>query len=253
MNQKTIFITGAAAGIGKATALLFAKKGWFVGLFDLDEQALNVLHQQIGIDKACVKVTDVAAPKSVKSAADYFSKQTQGRMDVLFNNAGILRMGTFRELDLIDHKKTLDVNVNGLINCTHICYDMLAKTPNAHIINMSSASAFYGIPELSSYSASKFAVRSLTESLNIEFECDDITVCDIAPGYVKTPMLKNQVHKAKSLDKIGITLTPENVAEKVWQSAHSKKIHHYMGMKVKVSPLLSPFTPIMKRVMKAIT
>jgi NADP-dependent 3-hydroxy acid dehydrogenase YdfG len=253
MNRKSIFITGAAAGIGRSTALLFAKNDWFVGLFDVDEEALISLHEQIGEHNSCFHVVDVTDPESVQAAANAFSEQTGGRMHVLFNNAGILRMGHFEDVPLAVHRKTVDVNINGILNCIHTCLPILKQTTDSHIINMSSASAFFGIPELSSYSATKFAVRSLTESLNIEFERHGIVVCDIAPGYVKTPMITNQEHKAASIDKVGLRLAPEDVADEVWKAAHGKKVHRYMGFLVTVSPLLSPFTNVMKFVTKRMT
>jgi len=249
-QPKSIFITGAAAGIGKATALLFAKRHWFVGLFDIQEEALTALGKQIGPGNSCFRITNVADPQSVRAAADVFAEHTDGRMDVLFNNAGVLRMGRFEALDLADHKATLDVNIGGVINCVHTCLGMLKNTPGAHIVNMSSASAIYGTPELSSYSASKFAVRSLTESLNLELERYGIMVCDVMPGYVKTPMIMNQEYKAGSVDRLGVTLAPEQVAEEVWRAAHETKVHRYMGHMLRVTEILSAFTPVMRRAMR---
>lgn len=249
-ERKSIFITGAAAGIGKATALLFARRNWFVGLFDVDQPSLADLYARIGADHACFRVTDVTNEEDVRAAAALFGERTGGRMNVLFNNAGVLRMGTFAGLPLAEHKATVNVNLVGLIHCTHICLDMLKHTPGAHIVNMSSASAIYGTPELSSYSATKFAVRALTESLNIELEPHGIVVCDIIPGYVRTPMILNQEYKAGSLDRLGITLEPEDVAEEVWRAAHGARVHRYMGLRLRLFELLSVCQPVAKRAMK---
>ncbi len=251
MNQnKSIFITGAAAGIGRSTALLFAKKGWFVGLFDIDEQALASLHKEIGEKNSCYKVMDVTDAENIQSAVNFFTEHTDGTMDVLFNNAGILRMGRFEKLTIAEHKKTIDVNINGIINCIHICFNILKQTPGAYIINMSSGSSVFGAAEHSSYSATKFAVRSLTESLNIEFEPYDIMVSDVMPLYVQTPMITNQKNISASVDKFGVRLTPEKVAQYVWKAAHGKKIHWGVGFLVKASVFVAPFTSIMRKINK---
>ena len=84
---------------------------------------------------------------------------------------------------------------------------------------MSSGSAGYGIPELAVYSSTKHAVKGITEALNIEFESYDIFVCDIMPNYVATPMVNDAEHQAKSVEKMGVNLTTQQVAEVVWKAA----------------------------------
>jgi NAD(P)-dependent dehydrogenase (short-subunit alcohol dehydrogenase family) len=93
MNRKTIFITGAASGIGRATALLFARRGWYVGITDLNEDGLASLARDIGADNCFVRLMDVTDPEGYGAVIDDFAHSTRGRIDVLFNNAGILYMG----------------------------------------------------------------------------------------------------------------------------------------------------------------
>ncbi len=102
---------------------------------------------------------------------------------------------------------------------------LLEKTKNARIISMSSASAVYGVPQLAAYSASKHAVRALTEALNIELEKQDIWVSDIMVPYVKTPMLEKTDHQATSVKRLGINVTAETVANTVWKASQQKRIH----------------------------
>jgi len=247
-SKKTIFITGAASGIGKATAELFAKKGWFVGLFDIDEKALMDLSEKIGKDNVCFKKTDVSKYEDVKESVSFFSDHTGSRMDVLFNCAGILRMGYFEEIDPAEQIKVVEVNLIGVINSIYASFQVLKNTQDARIITMCSASAIYGTPELATYSATKFAVRGLTEALNIEFERHGIVVSDILVPYVQTPLLE-QERKAASIEKLGIDILPDQVADTVWKAAHGKKVHWMMKLALlRFIAWLLPFA--MKRLMK---
>jgi len=223
-NQKCIFITGAASGIGRATALHFAKKGWYVGLFDIDLEELTNLAEQIGEDHCCFEEMDVTQMVDVQHAMNIFHEQTNGLMDVLFNNAGIYRVGNFESLNIGEQRRIIDINVIGVMNCTYAAFEMLKQTPDSRIINMSSSSAIYGIPEIAAYSSSKFAVRGLTEALNIEFERHDITVSDIMVGFVQTPLL-DKTATSFALEKLGAQVTTEEVAKTVWKAAHGNKVH----------------------------
>lgn len=233
--KQSIFITGAASGIGKATALLFAQKGWFVGLFDLNEEGLEFLCNEIGPDKACYLKTDVTDIDSVRKAARFFADKTGSRISLLFNSAGVLYMGPHEKIDIKNQKKTVDINITGTLNSIEACLPFLKTAPNSRIINMSSASAAYGIPELAVYSASKHFIKGLTEALNIEFESHDIHVCDIMVSYVQTPMTLDAEVKATSLVKNTATVMPRDVAQMVWKACRKKKVHWKMGIEFKLT------------------
>ncbi len=228
--MKTIFITGAASGIGKATACLFLEKGWFVGLYDRDEKALADLAVQMNSKNLCYHAMDVTETQQVKDAVQHFSSFSDGKMDLLFNNAGILHMGFFEEIDLEKQIDTVQVNLTGVINCIHGALPLLRQTPDARIVNMSSASAVYGTPELAAYSATKCAIRGLTEALNLSFERLGIHVCDIMVPYVQTPLL-DKPRQALSIQKLGVKLQPEDVAEFIWKASRGRKVHWAMGIK----------------------
>jgi NAD(P)-dependent dehydrogenase (short-subunit alcohol dehydrogenase family) len=230
IERSSIFITGAASGIGRATALHFAEHDWFVGLFDLDTAGLEVLHDHIGPARCCMQHMDVTDPMSVREAVALFRKRTEGRMDVLFNCAGILPMGRFEQIPLAEHTRTVDINITGVLNGISASFDLLRHTPGAHVISMSSGSVLYGIPELAVYAATKFAVRGLTEALSIEFEPYGITVCDIMPPYVDTPLLKKGP-QATSVRSLGVRVQPEEVARTVWRAAHGRKVHGLIRMR----------------------
>ncbi|MCD6586428.1 MAG: SDR family oxidoreductase [Desulfobacteraceae bacterium] len=231
MNKKSILITGAASGIGKETALFFAKKDWFVGIFDVDEAGLKTLESEIGASNCFLGIMDVTNSASVQKGVDVFMSKTGGKLDVLLNNAGILKFGLFENVGLEHHLKIVDVNLKGCLNCIYYCLPYLKKTTGARIINMSSISSLYGAPELSVYASTKHALSAMTEALDIELEPHGITVCDIKPPYVKTPMLKGGENSKslKILRFIGGQTNAGKVAKTVWKAANKKKLHWKIG------------------------
>ena len=243
-GRQAILVTGAASGIGRETARLFAERGWYVGLFDLNEEGLAALRDEIGEAGCCALPMDVTDPASVRAGVDHFLAQTDGAMDALFNCAGILRMGDHGTIPLADQAKIVDVNVTGILNCIDAALPALRRTPGAHMVSMSSASAVYGTPGLAVYSASKFAVRGLTEALNIELASDGISVSDIMVPYVQTPMVLDAAVQATSVRRMGVKVTPDRVARRVWDAAHGSRVHWHVGLDMTVlslAPLLPPF------------
>lgn len=252
--KKSIFVTGAASGIGKATALRFAAEGWYVGVYDKNEAGAAETARQIGEGSCCHGALDVTDGDAYQKAAEHFLHHTQGKLDALFNCAGIMFMGPFESVSLKQHKLTYDINVMGVINGIYVFLDALKNTSGSHIISMCSASAFYGVPDLSSYSSSKFAVKGITESLNIEFEKYGIVVTDLMPLYVNTPMVQTQKVVNGSLKTFGAQLTADGIAEIVWKAAHSSKMHWVPTFRLKFLSAVARFFPMFERpVMKLIS
>lgn len=240
--MKCVFITGAGAGIGQETARLFAKKGWFVGLYDRDEAAVQRLSDEIGSKQAIfgkLDVTDVEGWK--KSLAAFFDKTSQ--LDLLINNAGVLHSGAFENITLQQHKQIIDINVQGVINGCHSAFPYLQTTPHSRVINLSSASAIYGQPDIATYSASKFAIRGLTEALDNEWKVQGIRVLDIMPLFVKTAMVTDM--KAGSFKKMGARLTPLDVAKTIYHAATDKlpPTHTPVGLSTRLLYKISGFAP----------
>ncbi|MEM6378594.1 MAG: SDR family oxidoreductase [Bacteroidota bacterium] len=226
--QKSIFITGAGRGIGKATAQLFAQKGWFIGLCDINQMELEALANGLGQSNCSVHLADVRKVEEVEKAVNAFGDKTNGQMHVLFNNAGILYSGGFENLSLEKHRAIVEVNFIGQMNVTHCALPLLKATPNSTVITMGSASAIYGNPELTAYAATKSAVQSLTEGWNLLFKKHGIHVTDINPAYVRTAMVSD-VQEAMALPDKEVKLSTERIAQAVWKAAYSKKVHHYIG------------------------
>ena len=225
-DKRSIFITGAASGIGRESAKKFLAEGWRVGLSDRDTGSLEALREDFRGD-ALVYGADVRDVGAIADALARFCSE-QGRLDALFNCAGILEMRAFAETDLGRLKDIVDVNVMGVINVTHAGIPWLLKGRDPHIINMSSVSAIYGIPEEAVYSASKFAVRGLTEAWNIELESSGIWVSDVMVAYVATPMVLSAASKAKSVDILGVNVTPSQVADTAFAAATGRKVHWFV-------------------------
>ena len=239
-QQKAVFITGAAAGIGRATALTFARKGFTVGGYDIDEVGLKTLADemdQLG-SKAIVGHLDVTDADEMAQRVAEFAKAAGDRLDVLINNAGILRAGRFEELDVGGHFKEIDINAKGVVNGLHAAFPHLKSTPGSVVVNLASASAIYGQAELANYSATKFFVRGITEALDIEWNRYGIRVIAMWPLYVQTAMTDNI--KTGTTDSLGIRLTAQDVADAIaaavepsWWRRAVHQVHFPVGSQTK--------------------
>jgi len=240
---KNIFITGAGAGIGLATARLFAEKGWFVGAADRNLESLQALQKELGNTRCSIHAMDVTDVASVQIALADFTENTGGNLDILHNNAGILKVGAFEKLPLAEHQQLIEINVIGLLNVLHSAFPYLRETPNAQVINMSSASALFGIPDFVSYSGSKHAVRAITEALNIEWEQHDIMVSDLMPPFVNTGMVQASQAESRIITRLGAKLTAEKVAEEVWKLAQKPRLHHPISSSLRIAWALVRLAP----------
>lgn len=247
MTRPAIFITGAAAGIGRATAELFASRGWFVGLYDVDQQGVAALAERIGAGQAIAGRLDTTDAAAYAQALAGFFKASGSRLDVLFNNAGIASVDAFENIPLERHHRLVDVNLKGVINGFYAALPYLKQTPGARVISMCSASAIYGAPDFAVYSATKFAVRGLTEALNIEWQRHGILVMDLMPLFVATPMVSQFETQPKSLSRLGTNLTPQDIAAKVWRAATINKwcapVHWLPGVQTWLTWLMQKITP----------
>lgn len=243
--RKSIFITGAAAGIGRATALRFAAAGWRVGLYDVDLLGVKALATQIG-PQAVVGKLDVTNEAAFAKALADFAEPTDGRIDVLFNNAGVLSTGDFEAMPIARCHVLIDINAKGVVNGCHAALPYL-KAAKGRVINMASASAIYGAPAFAVYSATKFFVRGLTEALNIEWARHGVTVCDVMPLFVDTPMVQALTDKPQSITSLGVRLTADDIAAVVYQAATQaawrSPVHWLPGAQTRALAMLNKLMP----------
>jgi NADP-dependent 3-hydroxy acid dehydrogenase YdfG len=248
--QKTVFITGAAAGIGRATALTFARNGFTVGGYDIDEVGLKTLADdidQIG-GRAITGHLDVTDTDEMTQRVAEFAKAAGDRLDVMINNAGILLAGVFEDLDARAHLKEIDINAKGVVNGLHAAFPYLRETPNSVVVNLASASAIYGQAELANYSATKFFVRGITEALDIEWNRHGIRVIAMWPLYVQTAMTDHI--KTGTTESLGIRLTAQDVADAIlkavepsWLRRAIHQVHFPVGSQTKFMAAGSRFSP----------
>jgi NAD(P)-dependent dehydrogenase (short-subunit alcohol dehydrogenase family) len=239
-DRRSIFVTGAASGMGRETALLFGEKGWFVGGYDVDADGLKTLEQELDTGSCIVRRLDVTDRPGYDAAVVEFGKATRGRLDLLFNNAGIGHTGWFEDVPYEDTLRLIQVNFIGVVNGIYAALPLLKNTPNALCFTNSSSSATFGTPRLAIYAATKFAVKGLTEALSIEFERHGIRAADVLPGLIDTPILDRTpnhsddaagsiIARDKAPKEGPFRLIPARaVAECVWEAYHSDKLHYYV-------------------------
>ncbi|OBB78158.1 SDR family oxidoreductase [Mycobacterium sp. 852014-52144_SCH5372336] len=249
-SGKTVFITGAGAGIGRATALTFARNGFVVGGYDIDEVGLKSLADDIEQLGGVVHTghLDVTDPDEMAARVREFAEAAGDRLDVMINNAGILRAGRFEEMDIAGHHKEIDINAKGVVNGLYAAFPFLRKTPNSVVVNLSSASAIYGQAELANYSATKFFVRGITEALDIEWNHYGIRVIAMWPLYVQTAMTQDV--KTGTTDSLGIRLTAQDIADAILEAIEPSRlrramhqVHFPVGKQTKVMTIASRFSP----------
>ncbi len=244
---ESLFVTGAARGIGLAIVRRFAGAGYAVGAVDVDEAGIGALKDEAAQHGWSVwtSVMDVTDIDAWQRALREFVATTGGRLDILVNNAGLLASGQFVDIPPARHKQQVDVNVTGVMLGCHAAFEYLRDTAGARVLNMCSASAIYGQAELASYSATKFAVRGLTEALEIEWRPHDIAVMALWPLFVDTALLTG-VHTGTT-ESLGIHLVPDDVADAAWRALHRKspmpKVHHPVGGQTKVAYHLAQLSP----------
>lgn len=244
MQAQTIFITGAAAGIGLETARLFHARGWQLGVYDVDAVGIRRLQDELG-ERVQGGVLDVTDPQAFAQALQEFHAR-HGRLDVLFNNAGILSVGDFEHIPASRHLAIVDVNLKGVLNGCLAALPYLRQTANSRVINMASASAIYGTPGFASYSATKFAVKGLSEALDIEWRRHGIRVMDVLPLFVNTKMVQDITDTPASVRRLGVRLQARDIADCVWRASQwqgRRRVHWYPGLQTWLLALANKLSP----------
>jgi short-subunit dehydrogenase len=201
LQGRWVLVTGAASGIGHETALEFARAGADIVAIDLDEARLAATTRSIeALGRSCLAfgcdVSNAAAVGVVASkvAADI------GSPDVVVNNAGIGFLGPFIDTPLSAWNQVIGVNLMGVVHVSRAFLPGMIATGGArHLVNIASAAGLQAVPNLSTYSASKYAVVGLSEALAMELNETNISVTVVCPGIINTPIVRNHLAVAPSV------------------------------------------------------
>lgn len=200
LNGKIAIVTGGASGIGEATARVFAQAGAQVIVADVQDGGR--VAKEIG---GVFQRTDVRSSDEVKALCD-FAVSEFGRLDVLFNNAGIESHAPLAGMDDAAHKSVIDVNLNGVFYGLKWGIQAMARNAGptrGSIVNTASVAGLIGTPGLGSYAASKHAVVGMTRTAALEMGPMGIRVNAVCPGVIRTPMVGGFAEMANVLDEIG--------------------------------------------------
>ncbi|KAB2331697.1 3-ketoacyl-ACP reductase [Bacillus mesophilum] len=237
LKGKVAFVTGAGRGIGKAAAIALAKEGVNLGLLARTEDALKEVAKEVealGV-KAAYASVDVSSQEEVKQAVEKLTDEV-GPADILINNAGVGQFGTLLEMDPQDWKNIIDVNLMGVYYMTHAVLPQLIEKNRGDIINISSTNGLNGAATSSAYSASKFGVIGLTESLAQEVRRNNIRVTALTPSTVATDMaVKTNLIAENNDEKY---MQPEDIAEVI---VSQLKLHQRIYVKTASMLATNPY------------
>jgi NAD(P)-dependent dehydrogenase (short-subunit alcohol dehydrogenase family) len=198
LDRKVAVITGAAAGIGEVSARLFAREGARLTLVDLDAGRLGTLADDLG--KSSVVVETVAGDVARAEVASAIVDRTLsrfGRLDILFNVAGIVLGGTLVDCTEEDWQRSMDVNLKSMYLLARAAVPAMVRQGGGAIVNMASVAGPYGVANRGAYSVSKAGVVGLTKSLAIDFVKDGVRCNCICPATVDTPSLQQRIAQAE--------------------------------------------------------
>jgi short-subunit dehydrogenase len=197
------------------------------------------------------RVIDVTDDAAWLEAVAAVARWSGGRLHLLVNNAGIIALGQFAEVPLARTRRMLDVNIMGVVNGIHACLPLLAATPGARVINVSSIAALTGWPYTSVYSASKSAIYNLTEALAAELAPSGIKVCDVLPSFVGTQLVgeDREFAAVRAIFRtFSIAFTnPHRVARYIVAAIDSRRMHHIVGKQAHVYAFVTRYLPALAR------
>ena len=193
VTDKRVLITGAASGIGRATAIASARKGARLFLTDIDDEGLRAVAAEIravGGTVAYAEALDISDHAAVAAMADEIHTE-HGSVDVVMNIAGISIWGTVQTLSHEQWRRCVDIDLMGPIHVLE-CFlpAMIAGGRGGHVVNVSSAAGLFGLPWHAPYSAAKFGLRGVSEVLRFDLHRHDIGVSLVCPGAVDTGLVE---------------------------------------------------------------
>ena len=231
---KVVVVTGAGSGIGRSSATLFAKLGAKVHVADLNGESAEAVAAEIGAQggKAAAHTIDVTDPEAAEALARKVF-EADGRVDVLHSNAGIGHAADIAETTVDDWQRVIGVNLLGMAYVVQAFIPrLLEQGGRSSIVNTASLAGLVAAPGMAPYSASKFGVVGMSESLNAELAPHGIHVCAVCPGIIDTPITRSAIMRGEFAERRSQAIdfyrkrgaSPDDVAEAVVAAVHTRKL-----------------------------
>ncbi len=252
LKDKIAVVTGAASGIGQATAIEFAGKGADLVVSDINEAGLaeTVAAVEAKGRKAFAVETDVSRPEQVEALINK-AIETFGRIDIMMNNAGVGLSGEMRHLSLKDWEWIISINLWGPIYGIHFVLPHMVKQKSGHIVNVASSAGLIASPGMSAYTTTKFGLVGLSEVLRNELARFGIGVTVVCPGFVRTPIfestelrgMKDESQARELPSWLGIS--KETCAKDIRKAVEKNKFLIIPGPEMKVVYSFKRFAPFL--------
>jgi hypothetical protein len=248
---RTAVITGAGSGIGRALARALAAEGCRLALVDVDPAGLEETRRLVAGAPVSTHVASVADRARMAALPAEIAAE-HGAIHLLFNNAGVTINESFEESSLANLELVIGVNLWGVVYGCHYFLPHLLRAGEAHIVNTSSLAAFLGLPNQASYSLTKAAVRSLSESLQVELAGANIGVTSVHPGAIRTNILKSAARlggdpdQTAQLEAIALRfgMAPENVAARIVRAVKRNRLRVRIGIDAYLTDWLKRLLPV---------
>jgi len=251
LSGRTAVITGAGSGIGRALARAFSDEGCRLALVDIDPAGLEETRGLLTSVPVSTHVADVADRERMAALPAEIQAE-HGAIHLLFNNAGVTIHESFEDSSIQNLEFVIGVNLWGVLYGCHYFLPYLKQAGEGHIVNTSSMAAFLGLPNQASYSLTKAAVKSLSESLRVELASAQIGITSIHPGAIKTSIMKaaarygGDAEETARIEALAMRfgMEPEKLAAKVVRAVKRNRMRLRIGVDAHLVDWLKRLLPV---------